>query len=178
MVLVAHDPASARGRLDMEPGRVSLVISYFPHPGSASRRMSSRQQTDTNRSVSARRRRSQSRRARTASRALTGRLADRTPGDRTDRDRSQAVQTGASGWAWVPLALPHRPHCWSGRAHHSGRIGAGSRAPASSSKVAAAALHSTNALVFSRRRVDRRLQWASREIWRDVAQLEQDRKRP
>ena len=56
---------SRSARLGPGAGRVSLVISQLPRPGSASRRRSSRRQTDTNRRVSARKRRSRSRLART-----------------------------------------------------------------------------------------------------------------
>ena len=178
MVLVAHRPASARGRLDIEPGRVSLVISYFPRPGSASRRMSSRQQTDTNRSVSARRRRSQSRLARTASRALTGRLADRTPGDRTDRDRSQAVQTGASGSTWIP---PSRSLTDPLLVREDSPLGEDRRRIASARVIfqgsGGGAAFDERFSVFSPS-CRPPASMGSREIWRDVAQLEQDRKRP
>ena len=157
-------------------GRVSLVIGHFRRPGSASRRRSSRRQTDTNRIASARRRRSRSRLARTASRARSPGGSTGRPGkeliaaDRGEADGCVGLDMGSS------FALPHRPiagpgglttrggsasalpgQTWSGRpgrvqteapnypSPDASSIGAGARAPASSSKVAMAAPRSAKA---------------------------------
>ncbi len=120
-----HSRSARRGA--REPGRVSFVITHVPRPGSASRRRSSRRQTDTNRRASARRRRSRSRLARTSRR-------ERSPGGsqtgHSGKEPSAADPGEAKACVGFEIGsffgIPHRPNTlWSGRAHHSGRISLG-----------------------------------------------------
>ena len=92
MVLVAHDPASARGRLDMEPGSRASFASHrsLPAPGLG---VAAQELTPADghepKGLRAHAPLAISARADGEPRALTGRFADRTPGERTDRGRSR-----------------------------------------------------------------------------------------
>jgi hypothetical protein len=173
MALVAHDPASARGGLDMEPGSRASFASHrsLPAPGLG---VAAQELTPADghepKGLRAQAPLAISARADGEPRALTGRLADRTPGQRTERGRSRrgrrvrrirhrfllrnpsppqhvAGPGGLTTLGGSASALPGQT--WSGRSGHvqteapnypsavASTIGAGSRAPASSSKLAA-----------------------------------------
>ena len=126
-------PSVPRGGLDMKPGSqagFSCHRAYLPCPGSASRRNSSRRQTDTNRRrpASARRRCTRSRLARTTRRdgAPTGSRTARPGKERRTADPSEA--RASVGFAISSsFGIPHRPNTFAGpgRAHRLGRISLG-----------------------------------------------------